>query len=407
MIRKATPEIVTFPKADKDAPRIAAYLSDTETERHLRDLFGKWGYATGHLKKGGIQEAIRDYAAAEMPPVLIVDISGAALPLSDLQALADICPPQVNVVALGRRDDVGIYRDLMDIGVTDYLVKPVPGELLHRALRRASGQAVTRQADQRTGKTVAVYGVRGGVGATTTVASMGWLLAKHFNRHVMMVDLNLAHGSLALDLGQEAGGGLAELLASPDRIDEMVVDRATLAVGEKLRLLAGEDRLPVARDYDAAAVSGLMGHLLHRYHFILQDIDRTRHATARALLEKADVRILVMDATLAAVRDTARLVSELGEGDAAKEIRIVLNRSRGVSAGEVPTDRIAEVIGRAVDIVIPFDRKRLALARLNGEAAMVKKSAARNAYLRLAATLIGQRDPPSRRARWFASQKER
>ena len=407
MQKKATPEIVTFPKADREALRIAAYLAEAETERHLRGLFGKWGYATDHLSRGGIAEAIRDYANADMPPVLIVDISATALPLSDLQTLADICPPQVNVVAIGARDNVGLYRDLMEIGVTDYLVKPVPGDLLYRAIRRASGQTEARHMVQRTGKTIAVYGVRGGVGATITVGSLGWLLANHFNRHVIMADLNLAHGSLALDLGQEASAGLADLLASPERMDAVVVDRATLALGEKLRLLAGQARAPEANSYDAAAVTALMGHLRHRYHFILQDLDRSRPAISRALLEKADVRLLVMDATLAAVRDAARLVKELGGEEAAKEIRIVLSRSRGVSAGEVPVDRIEEVIGHSVDTIIPFDRRHLALASLNGEAAMQKKTAVQGAYLRLAATLIGQNGKQWHRPRWFPNRKAR
>src|SRR5690606_35697380 len=140
MMRKSSPEIVTFPKAEKEAVRIAAYVGDRETEQQLHELFGRWGYETTYIQKGRIPDARRDYANRNMPPVLIVDISYAALPLSELKTLADICPPEVNVVALGTRDTVGLYRDLMEIGVTDYLVKPVPADLLFRAIARASGQ---------------------------------------------------------------------------------------------------------------------------------------------------------------------------------------------------------------------------------------------------------------------------
>lgn len=399
-MKRAMPEIVAFPKADREAVRIAAYLADAATEAQVRELVEEWGYDAAFVKRGGVPEARRDYAGGEMPPLLIVDISAAALPLSDLQALADICPPQVNVIALGERDTVGLYRDLLEIGVSDYLVKPVPAELLYRAVRRASGQGGARYGEARTGKTVAVYGVRGGAGATTTVASLGWLLAHHHNRHVMMTDLNLGEGSLALDLGQERGGGLAELLASPERIDEMVIERATLGVGDKLRLLAGNARRPDAADYDAAAVAALMSRLRPRYHFILQDLDRTRPAVALSLLESADVRILVMEPTLAALRDAATLVKHLTEGESRQELLIIVNRCRGIRAGDVPIDKISEVIGRRVDIVVPFDRKRLALASLNGTPAMQTKSAVRGAYLRLAAMLLGQAGGAKRLSRW-------
>lgn len=400
MMRKSSPEIVTFPKAEKEAVRIAAYVGDRETEQQLHELFGRWGYETTYIQKGRIPDARRDYANRNMPPVLIVDISDAALPLSELKTLADICPPEVNVVALGTRDTVGLYRDLMEIGVTDYLVKPVPADLLFRAIARASGQKAGRQMDARTGKTVAVFGVRGGVGATTAVASLGWLLAHHYSRHVMMTDLNLGAGSLALDLGEAAGGGLAELLSSPERIDEMVIERATLSIGDKLRLLAGGSDRPGDGEYDAQAVEALMSHLRPRYHFIFQDLDRARPAASSLLLERADIRILILEPTLAAVRDAARLVTRLGEGEARQELFIIVNRGRDIRSGDVPTEKIAEVVGRPVDLVIPFERRRLAVASLNGEAAMQRKSAVQRAYLRFAGILVGQGPARPRRTRW-------
>lgn len=401
MAKRQTPEIVTFPASDNPAVTTAAYVADRETEKYLNELLPKWGYDKSRIVRGSIQDAIRDYETKSMPGVLIVDISDTPLPLSDLQELADISPPQVNVVVLGTRDNVGLYRDLMDIGVTDYLVKPVPSDLLYKAIARANGRGAVRGTDQRTGKTVAVYGVRGGVGATTTALNTGWLLANVYNRHVALADLNLTSGTLALEMGLEPSSGLAELLTGPDRLDNVFVDRAILDAAERLKLLASECDLETEQEYDSAAVAALMQHLRNRFHFIIQDIDRNPPAVAMEVLRTADVRVLVMDPSLASVRDAARILKLLEKDAEARKTLVVLNRVRSAGRADVPRDKIAKFIDHPIDMVIPFDRKKLALASLNGEPVARRKSPVTDAYHRLAAELVGQRDS-KRRSGWLS-----
>lgn len=405
MTIRNTPEIVTFPNADGAVPT-AAYVADKETEKQLKDLLPKWGYEAAHIRRGSLREVIRDYSEKPMPTVLIVDISKVVLPLSDLQALADICPPRVNVVVLGTEDNVGLYRDLMEIGVTDYLVKPVPSDLLFRAVARASGRIAARSPEPRAGKTVAVYGARGGVGATTAVLNTGWLLANHHNRHVMLADLNLTSGTLALELGLEPTPGLAGLLTDPDRIDTVFVDRATLEVEERLKLLASDADLAAAPTYDAGAVAQLMQHLRSRYHFILQDVDRGKPDVAMALLQNADIRVLVMDQTLASVRDGARALKTLKTELPEKRTLLVLNQARPRHDGDVPVDKIRRFMDREINVIIPFDKKKLAIASLNGKPAAREKASITEAYRRLASDLIDQKEAPTRRG-WFPGLRGR
>lgn len=403
MSAQNSPELVTFPNAD-NAVSAAAYVADRGTEKQLKDLLPKWGYDAAHIGCGTLRDVMREYRNKALPTVLIVDISKVALPLSDLQALADICPPHVNVVVLGTEDNVGLYRDLMEIGVTDYLVKPVPSDLLFRAMARASGRLAARNPEPRAGKTVAVFGVRGGVGTTTTVLNTGWLLANQYNRHVMLADLNLTSGTLALELGLEPTGGLAGLLTDPERVDNMFVDRATLEADERLKLLASEEAFDGAAGYNAEAVAVLMQHLRSRYHFILQDVDRARTDIALKLLQSADVRVLVMDTTLAAVRDAARILKTLKSEGEEKKTLLILNRSRARSKGEVPIDKISRFVDHPVDIVIPFEKKQLALASLKAEPVAREKVPVTAAYQRLAAELIGRKESPGRLG-WFSGRK--
>lgn len=406
MAQRIKSGVVSFPAAEVQTLSAAAYVNDRETELLLKDVLPKWGYSKPRVVRGTIGDAIRSYQGELMPGVLIVDISSAALPLSDLQSLADICPPSVQVVVLGTRDNVGLYRDLLEIGVTDYLVKPVPSDLLYKAVARASGQIAARPVEQRTGKTVAVLGVRGGVGATTTVFNVGWLLSTFYSRHVVLADFNLLNGSLALEMGLEPTSGLADLLTNPDRIDNMFVDRATISSSDRLKALASECDLEGDRAFDFSAVERLTKHLRTQYHFILQDVNRCPAPVSTEILKNSDVRVLVLDPSLAAVRDCARLLKVLGDGEGAAKTLIVLNRTRPRTGGEVPLAKIENFIGVPVDMIVPFDKKKMSAASLNAEPVACQKSAVTDAFMRLAGELVGQKQPkPS--GRWFSAKRVR
>ena len=59
-----------------------------------------------------------------------------AIPLNDINALAEVCEPGTVVIAMGQVNDVRLFRDLVASGIQDYLLKPVfPNQVrdvLHR-----------------------------------------------------------------------------------------------------------------------------------------------------------------------------------------------------------------------------------------------------------------------------------
>src|SRR5215467_12366062 len=119
------PAILTA-QAIEATPRLAAgrlprmAVVDAETERTLQEASGLLGRNV--IMRGGIAKAIEYLSEQRSPHLLIVDISGVELPLSQIQMLADVCEPGTNVVAIGDRDEVALYRDLQEAGVSNYLV---------------------------------------------------------------------------------------------------------------------------------------------------------------------------------------------------------------------------------------------------------------------------------------------
>jgi pilus assembly protein CpaE len=106
-------------------------------------------------------------------------------PLSDINALAEVCEPGTIVIAAGQVNDVRLYRDLVASGIHDYLLKPFSVDQLRDSFAHAqmilSGPRGEAQAD-KPHVMAAVIGVRGGVGASTIATSLAWMLGERAHR---------------------------------------------------------------------------------------------------------------------------------------------------------------------------------------------------------------------------------
>jgi CheY-like chemotaxis protein len=157
-------------------PRLLACVADIETGQAARDLAAAQGWRNPVILDGGLGSA-QSYIEKSAPPnLLIVDIDDSADPAKALAAVAEFCPPETSVIAIGSRNELTLYRELLDLGVTDYLTKPVSLAILERALRqekRPGGGVGPRQQAQL----VAFTGARGGVGCTTVAGSVAWFFA--------------------------------------------------------------------------------------------------------------------------------------------------------------------------------------------------------------------------------------
>ena len=181
----------------------------------LRDL----GIKELQAQQGNVDTASAALAQSSSPLMLIVDISEVEDPIARLHQLANVCDPDVNVIAVGDRNDVVLYRDLKNIGITEYIVKPVVKDVVSRICRSAVNPEL-EQPKFRSGKLVLVLGVRGGVGATTVAAHTAWHLSES-GRRVVLLDLDVDHGDASLLFDTLANTALSEAVEFPERVDKL------------------------------------------------------------------------------------------------------------------------------------------------------------------------------------------
>src|SRR5688572_18418521 len=224
-----------------------AFVSDDATADLLRPVAVEHGWSPEKVNKGGLRNAVQTLSVSASPSILFVDLSESGDPLSDINALAEVCEPGTVVIAAGQVNDVRLYRDLVASGIQDYLLKPFTADQLRDAFANAqltiSGPRVNDAASEKPNVSCAVIGVRGGVGASTIASSLAWLMGDKGARSTALLDLDVHFGTGALALDLEPGRGLTDAIENPSRIDGLFIERAMVRSEEHTSELQSQSNL--------------------------------------------------------------------------------------------------------------------------------------------------------------------
>jgi pilus assembly protein CpaE len=347
--------------------RFVACVADDVTREAVSRAVAQLGWSNAKVRAGGLDEARRSIDITAPPGLVLVDLSDAHDPIEGMHELAQLCGPQTRFLAIGSINDVSLYRQLVGLGVADYLVKPVSSELLCEAFTAAVRRPDTVDEARQT-RLFAFIGARGGVGATTLAVSTAWLLAHEFKLRTALIDLDLHFGNLALCLDLEPGRGLREALENPERTDSMLLASAMVTEGEKLPILATEEPLEEQLSFDGGAVAPLLAALSQDYDCLVVDLPRSLDAMARQVVALADSTIVVTDLSLSALRDTVRLVDLAKALDARGKPLLVANQVGADHRGEIGRPEFERGIGGPLDHAVPFDVKAAVAAAHGGKA---------------------------------------
>ncbi|MFO1067236.1 MAG: AAA family ATPase [Geminicoccaceae bacterium] len=403
----SAPGVKEVAGATEERAQFRAFVQDDDTRRVVDQVLGELMIPSAVVARGGIELAVRTLGEGRSPRLLLVDIAGIDLPLSAINELAEVCEPGVVVVVIGDRNDVGLFRDLINRGISDYLVKPITPALLQRALlASAEGSGAPRQTT-RLGRLIAVVGTRGGVGATMLAANTAWSIANQRRRRVAILDLDLQFGSVGLALDLEPAQGLREALENPGRIDALYLERMMVKQSETLHVLGAEEPLDDPVLPDPAAIDLLLKELRSRFHYVMIDLPRSVSPVWQHVLQAVSNLVVVTDLSLAGMRDTLRIMSLLPGTNAACQLAIVVNRAGEHRQGEIGRSEFEKGIGRKVDLVVPFDGRAVAAAMNVGQPLASGNGATARSVAALADLVCGTAPAarPGMLRRWFGRKR--
>jgi pilus assembly protein CpaE len=342
-----------------EAAECIAFVGDEQTHGVVSSVLQQF-FADAVVRDGDSSAALAYLAEVPAPKVVIVDIGASSQPLSAMLSLTAAFTEDTHLIGIGEINDIALYRELTEAGVTDYLVKPVTEKALAAALSRSEEAKVEAapkpQISPDEVHKIIVVGARGGVGASTTAVNLAWIFAEEKGMKTALIDLDLEFGTIALSLDLEPTRGLREALETPARIDNLFISSATAKLTDNLSIMATEENLAHGHSFSPNAVEVLFETLAHEHGCIVVDLPRALYSVRDEVLNEATHVILVTELSLPALRDSIRLLGIIEEAAPKTPITVVANRCKGGQQA-MGQGEFQKALGRKVDLTITDESK--------------------------------------------------
>jgi pilus assembly protein CpaE len=345
------------------------------TDAHIRALVASDDYAVGGW--------VADQIAAG--GITVAGIVGGLAPTpeevqeSDADALVVACAEQRNdalalvswwtvhrpscpVVVLCHASPNGFVRRAFAAGADDLVVVP-PGhqvssessQHLTFALQKAVARRSTpAERDAELGALICVLGPKGGIGKTVTCGNLGLSLAE-MGKKVVLVDLDLQFGDLALSLGLTPQTTVHDLATAGGSLDAGKVESYLATHSSGMRVLMAPTRPDQAGAVKIELLRDLFAVLRGAYDYVIVDTPPGFTPEVIASIDASSHICMVGTLDALSLKNT-KLGLETLElmGYDTQRVRLVLNRADS-SVGVTHKDVLA-VLGRPPDVLVPSHR---------------------------------------------------
>jgi len=375
-----------------------ACIGDEVTRETVNRVVSHLGALEAKVRAGDLATARKAIDPKAPPDLMLLDISGSGDAVAGLDEVMQLCPRSTRVLVIGSVNDVSLYRSLTSLGVIDYLVKPVSGEVLHDALAALLDDRGPDGGGGPLTRITAFLGGRGGIGTTSIAVATAWYFVHEFHQRAALIDLDLHFGTLALGLDLEPGRGLREALEHPERIDSMLISSAMSSAGDRLKVLAGEEALDETMRFHTDGFGPLFELMGNDFDQLVVDLPRALDDGSRHVITNADTFVLVTDLSLPGLRDSLRIL-DLAKRIGSKGSPIVVASQVGAPhRGEISQREFERGLGQSLDHVISYDPKAAVTMARHGKALpdAARASKAAEEILALAQRLSGRESAKKR-----------
>jgi pilus assembly protein CpaE len=316
-----------------------------ETRESLRKMlyFEPDMEVVGTARNG--QEAV-ELAGKHQPHVVLMDINMPGLDgISASRQITDQVP-YAQIVMMSVQSETDYMRRSMAAGARDFLTKPFTMDEMISTVRRVyemaahlrtvtpvqqTGPSLSKSgAPQASGKLVAVYSPKGGVGCTMVAINAATAITQiDKSLNVAVVDCKVQFGDVKIALDMRADRSILDLVDNIDELDVDLIESAMVRDDRSgLRALLAPPRPEQADLVEATHVQMILERLKNIFDYVIVDMGSTLRELELAVFDQADRILLVATPDLPAITNV-RNFFELLEilGYPREMVLLVLNRS--------------------------------------------------------------------------------
>jgi len=298
--------------------------------------------------------AIRHLADDQRETLLVVgpdvDLTAALTVTEQLR----LDRPEVGVVLMRRRLDLTLLSHSLRSGVREVVGADdlaALTEACQRSVelsRRLAGNGdSTSKGD---GRVITVFSAKGGVGKTTVSTNVAGELASDGSR-VLLVDLDLAFGDVAICLGISPERSMSDIVAMSGHLDQRGLDSVVVSHDSGVEVVCAPSSPADADHIPAATVTELLHVAKGLYDYIVVDTPPAFDEHVLAAFDMSDVSILLATLDVPAVKNLRLTLDTLDLlGHPRESWVVVLNRAN--SKVGLTIDDVATALHRPIAVQI-------------------------------------------------------
>jgi pilus assembly protein CpaE len=259
---------------------------------------------------------------------IIVDMDAARLDeMSALQRIMRRLEGRVPVVVVTQEFNAAAVRILVQLQVSDFLVKPIStADLVRSVVAALQGTGHSQQTESQI---YTFLPAAGGVGTTTLTLQTAFQLHNSTSRgaSTCVVDLNFEQGACAEYIDLEPRFDITEIENRPERLDRQLLDVMLSKHESGLCVLAAPSNPADMRSFKTDVVVRMLDLVSAYFDNVVIDMPRTWFPWTETVLLGSNKLYIVSEMTVPCLRHTQRLIQAIHQ-TVGKEVRpnVIVNR---------------------------------------------------------------------------------
>ncbi|MCA1829914.1 MAG: CpaE family protein [Actinomycetota bacterium] len=343
-------------------------LADTDPRFHSRvsEQLGRPNDVTG---VAGVVEL--EHLLTERTGQIDVVLLGPSVPSQEALRLAagvQKRAPEVSVVLVADALSSELLQMALRSGVRDILSTEFTKEQLTGAVARAEelarqirersshGSGENERSSSSQSEVITVFSSKGGVGKSFVSSNLGVMLAQRTGEPVVLVDLDLQFGDLAIMLQMFPARTMYDAAQNINNLDVESVSGYLAAHKSGVRLMAAPFEPGLADTISAESVGRVIKLLRHSFRYIVVDTPAAFSEHVVAALDDTDVCVLITSMDVPSIKNVKLALQTIDLlGFSRERIRLTLNRADAEVGLKV--NEVEKTLGARVDVSIPSGRE--------------------------------------------------
>ena len=222
------------------------------------------------------------------------------------------------------------------------------------------------------GKSVCVYGAKGGIGKTTFTLNLAGVLANN-NKKVLIIDLDLSNGAVACLLNKEVKKTIfnfGEDYAN-NRFDS--INNYITKYNDNIDFISSVKDPRQSNKIDASIIDILIDKCIYKYDIILIDTSSSLNEINVYALDKCDYILFMTTNDLVSIKNLKNILNIMQDNDF-NNYKLILNNSINPNREYFSNYDIKTMLGVNIDYVISKDfyYRKIDTSILEGEILTLK-----------------------------------